>query len=526
MTPFTSKKYKLLWLIAFLSVLFIIFLNASPIYILDEAKFTEASREMFVSGNFWVPFYNGKLFVDKPPLQNYFSILGFYLFGVNAFGARFFSGVFGVLTLITTYLFVKDFLNKRSAEKTLFVLISSFFFLQQFQLAVPDPYLVYFCSAALFSFYRFYIKQNPKNLLLCYFLLGLGVLTKGPVAIALPGLSIALFLLINKQIKNVFSYYPILGLIGILVVAAPWYYCVHELTKGEWTKGFFVVNNLERFSGAMQGHGGPFIVTWAYVLLGLFPFSLFLPQAINKALKLNKNSIVCFSLIIGIVFILFFSLSATKLPNYTMPCYPFLAILLGHYFENNWFTLTKGWNKISVFTIVILAVLLPFVIYFGLPFDPNLASKNSLGLWLIPTAIGSLVGVFYLLNGKFTYWFNFTGASFLLLAIVLFGIIYPSLNKINPVNIVNNHIGKKAEIVVYKRMDAAFPFNYQRIFPIVETPEELTTYLNKHPKAYVMSNIKNTATLDSIQDLNLVLQKKSPFEYHITKLYKRKDFKQ
>ncbi len=518
-----SKKYRILWLIIVLLALFIGFLGSSPIYILDEAMFTEASREMFVSGNFWVPFYNGKLFVDKPPLQNYFSIVGFYLFGVNPFGARFFSGIFGVLTLMSTYFFTKEFLNTRTALKSVFILISSFFFLQQFQLAVPDPYLVYFCSAALFSFYRFYVKRNPKQLLFCYFLLGLGVLTKGPVAIALPGLSIAIFLLINKEFKKVFTYYPILGLIGILVVAAPWYYCVHELTNGAWTKGFFLVNNLQRFSGAMQGHGGPFIVTWGYVLLGLFPFSLFLPQAIKNALKLKNIPVLSFSLIIGIVFILFFSFSATKLPNYTMPCYPFLAILLGHYFENNWFTINKGWNKISVFIIVILAVILPIGVYFALPLDPNLASKNTLGLWLIPTAIGSLIGVYFLFKGKFSYWFNFTGASFLLLAIALFGIIYPSLNKINPVSVVSNSIGKKAEIVVYQRMDSAFPFNYQRIFAVVETPDELTAYLNQHPKAYVMSNIRDTKELDALQSLRLVLQKKSPFEYHITKLYKKRE---
>ena len=516
------QKNTTLWLIFLLLILFTVFLNASPIYILDEAQFTEASREMFVTKNFWVPHFNGELYVDKPPLQNYFSILGFYLFGVNELGARFFSGIFGVLTLMTTYLFVKDFLGIRTANKTLFILLSAFFFFQQFQLAVPDPYLVYFCAAALFSFYRFYVKRNYCQLLFCYFLLGLGVLTKGPVAIALPGLSIALFLLFQKDFKNVFSYYPILGLIGILIVAGPWYWCVHELTNGAWTEGFFVVNNLERFSGAMQGHGGPFLITWAYVLLGLFPFSFFLPQAIKNAVRSKENPVVLFSLIIGVVFILFFSVSATKLPNYTMPCYPFLAIVLAHYFENNWFNITKGRNKISVIAIVVLAVVLPFGAYFGLSLDPNLASQNTLGLWLIPTAMGTLTAVILLFKGKFVYWFNITGLSFILLACILFGKIYPSLNEINPVTTVSKNIGENSEFVVYKRMDSAFPFNYQRIFPIVQTVAELNNYLKQHPNTYVMSNIRNTEDLDALQNLQLVLQKKSPFEYHITKVYKRK----
>ena len=66
------------------------FINAYPISILDEAKNAEAAREMLSSGNFLVPFFNGELRTDKPPLHYYFMILGYKLFGVTALGARFF----------------------------------------------------------------------------------------------------------------------------------------------------------------------------------------------------------------------------------------------------------------------------------------------------------------------------------------------------------------------------------------------------------------------------------------------------
>ena len=63
---------------------------AYPIYILDEAKNAEAAREMLVHSEFIVPKFNRLLRTDKPPLHYYFMILGYKLFGVNAFGARFF----------------------------------------------------------------------------------------------------------------------------------------------------------------------------------------------------------------------------------------------------------------------------------------------------------------------------------------------------------------------------------------------------------------------------------------------------
>ena len=70
------------------------FIGLYPIYILDEARNSEAAREMLASGNYIVPFFNGQLRTDKPPLHYFFMIIGYKLFGVNALGARFFSGFF------------------------------------------------------------------------------------------------------------------------------------------------------------------------------------------------------------------------------------------------------------------------------------------------------------------------------------------------------------------------------------------------------------------------------------------------
>jgi len=67
---FTKQVYNflniLLWIVAF--ALFSAFSGAYPLYILDEAKNSEAAREMLISGNFWEPTFNESLRTDKPPL--------------------------------------------------------------------------------------------------------------------------------------------------------------------------------------------------------------------------------------------------------------------------------------------------------------------------------------------------------------------------------------------------------------------------------------------------------------------------
>ena len=76
------------------------------IYSLDEAKNSECAREMLERGDLIVPTFNYQLRTDKPPLHYYFMIVAYKLFGVNEFSARFFSSVFGALTVLITFLII------------------------------------------------------------------------------------------------------------------------------------------------------------------------------------------------------------------------------------------------------------------------------------------------------------------------------------------------------------------------------------------------------------------------------------
>lgn len=498
------------------------FLSASPVYILDESKFVEAAREMFVSKNYLIPTFNGTLFVDKPPMQYFFMMLGFKIFGISAFGARFFSAVFALLTVFFTYNFAHDFFGKKTARATLFILVSSFFFMQQFQLAVPDPYLIFFCSVALFNFFRYYNTRKGLYLFIFYFLLGLGILSKGPVAFALPGLSVALFLIFSGEFKKIFEFKPISGLLVILFITLPWYWLIHIETDGEWTRGFFWVHNIQRFSQTMEGHGGPFIVTLAYVLLGLLPFSFYLPQSIVRAFQKAHKPKFLFCLIVGMVFIVFFSISSTKLPNYTMPCYPFLAVLLGNYFDKKMDRINHGWDQLSLVLLLLLSLFLPVAAVIGLQMVPNLKQVYYLGYFLAPTAVITFLSVFFLLIKKHKQWFYTLGFGWMTLAMLLFGYIYPRLNEINPVCQAKELLGKDQDFFVYQRMDPAFPFNYQRTFPVVYDTNQIEEFATQYPNAYLLTNIRNSDVLDSLENWELIFNNKSVFEYHYTKIYRKK----
>ena len=171
------------------------------VYALDEAKNAEAAREMFESGDYVVPYYNYQLRTDKPPLHYYFMAAGYSIFGVNAFGARFFSSLMGVFTIIITFLFARKHFGEKAGLNAALVLISSIHLALQFHMSVPDPYLIFFMTWAFYSFYEAYTTNNKWQLLSFYFAIGCGILTKGPVAVGLPGLAALIFLFTQKDFK-------------------------------------------------------------------------------------------------------------------------------------------------------------------------------------------------------------------------------------------------------------------------------------------------------------------------------------
>ena len=123
---------------------------------------------------------------------------------------------------------------------------------------------------------------------------------------------------------------PLTAIAAVLVVAGPWFAAVAWRTGGAFLYEFFGVQNFGRFVGAMDNHSG---AIWYYlpaILVGFFPWSIF---AVPTLLDLIRR---CRGLLPGsdgakflcswiLVYLGFFSIAATKLPNYVLPAYPALA---------------------------------------------------------------------------------------------------------------------------------------------------------------------------------------------------------
>ncbi|ANW95263.1 hypothetical protein AXE80_02720 [Wenyingzhuangia fucanilytica] len=521
---FFDLKNPLWWMFLLAFVLCLFGSGSSIIYILDEAKNSEAAREMLQYGNVFRPTFNDVIRTDKPPFHYFFMMIGYKLFGVNAFGARLFSALFGTLTILMTFIFTQKHLGDKIAKITFWILLSSFYFIQEFHLAVPDPYLIFWMSLIFFCYIDFFISKNVKILWLLYFSMGFGVLTKGPVAIALPTLVAFVHLILVKQFtfKQILSFKPFLGLILVLLISVPWFYLAHIETQGVFTEGFFLKHNVARFQDKMEGHGGSFLITIGFVLLGMLPFSLWIFRALFLALKQKgQNKFLFFCSVAVVVFVTFFAISATKLPNYTMPCYPLIAIVLAWFFNEVLNAKSFKGKYIEWAFLILIAIALPVAGYIGLSLESSLESKKWIALLLVFIPIGVVVAFYCFIKKNFVISFKIISSIFIGFSLLLFGFVFPQLTKESPVEKFKESIASHRPVIVYKRMDAAFPINFNRTYKIVDTVEEIETFFKEFPNGVVMTNTRNKDEINELSIFNQLFSQKSLFENHTTRVYEK-----
>lgn len=490
-------------------------LGKPDIYILDEAKNAECAREMLVSGNYVVPEFNGRLRTDKPPLHYFFMTAAYKAFGVSAFSARFFSPVFGVLTIMAVYAFARRFLGGRAALFGGLALLSSLHFNLQMRLAVPDPYLIFWMTGSLMTFFLFLQDRRMIWLVLMYLSAGLGILTKGPVALALPGLAMLTFLVWTKRFS-----WPCLRAfripLGVLIVSAvtvPWYWLNYRATKGEWLRGFLLEHNIGRYADTMEGHGGFFLLPLLMVLIGLFPLGAFGIPAAVSAFRGRRNEVLLFSLIVVVVIMIFFSFSRTMLPNYTVPAYPFMALILGDYLDRlPGLPRNSRAVRYSYLFYTVIACLIPAGVYFGLRAD-GFMSRYS-GLWVLFSALplGALAGWFLIARNNRDALVWVTACSFILTNVLFLVKAYPAVYENNPVSSSVRILRDRPHLVAYRILNPAFIFNLRRTIPYADSVSELKEFLSKHPGAAVISRKSYQEEIGSATGLKPVFEQRDTFE--------------
>ncbi len=348
-----SRAGHYLLLLAVTAALTLPSLGTHSLWDMDEGLNAEAAREMLVRGDWITPTFNGELRTAKPALLYWLQMVSYLTFGVNEWAARLPSVLAAWASVLLTYALARRMFDARTGLLAGLVLASSIEFCLLAHAATPDAVLLLCSMLVFYLFWRGSADGGRAWFVPTGIAVGLAVLAKGPVGILVPGAIIGLFFLWNGQWRRLADRRLLAGGMAAALVALPWYVAVSVTTRAVFIREFWGRHNVHRFLTPMEGHGGPLYYHAVGLLVLFAPWSVFLGPTLWYAWRGSRGAVRAESSKAGAagadsaeataglgeveayrllicwlaMYLVVFSIAATKLPNYVLPLYPVLAIL-------------------------------------------------------------------------------------------------------------------------------------------------------------------------------------------------------
>jgi 4-amino-4-deoxy-L-arabinose transferase-like glycosyltransferase len=333
----TPKKRTLIIVISLLiisSFLFLFKLGGIPLTDPDETFYAQTAKEMLEQGEWGTPLIFGEAQFEKPPLFYWMILLSYKALGVNEFAARLPSAMMAMAGILCIFFLGRILFDRKTGLYSSLIAATSFEFVVLARATVTDMALMVFILMCFTFFVQGWKSGRKYPYYLAAVSAALAVLTKGPIGLFIPGLSILLYLVFTGQFRKI-SDIPLAGsLIVFFAIALPWYILMTKLYPGRFVSEFFGYQNLTRFVHPEHTTGtSPFFYV-PVIAGGFFPWSVFLPVGVwyffsEKADAPGIRGYRALLLYWFLVVFLFFSASSTKLVTYIFPLWPPMAIVCG-----------------------------------------------------------------------------------------------------------------------------------------------------------------------------------------------------
>ncbi len=308
------------------ALLYIPFLGGVHLFDWDEINFAESAREMIVTGDYLTVSINFEPFWEKPPLFIWFQVLSMKLFGINEFAARFPNAICGIFTLLFLYRTGTKIHDKSFGLFWILVYAGSILPFFYFKSGIIDPWFNLFIFSGLVCFILFLDTEKSSQrwfrLLASAALIGLGVLTKGPVAVLISGLVIVIYWIFNKFRLKI-NVLEILGYLFVLISVGGMWFLIQIIIGNYQVVADFLTYQLRLFKNQDAGHGGFFLYHAVILFFGVFPASVFALKGFRRGYyddPFQKRFKFWMIILFLVVFILF-SIVRTKIVHYSSLCY-------------------------------------------------------------------------------------------------------------------------------------------------------------------------------------------------------------
>lgn len=308
-------------------------LGAIPLIEPDEGRYAEIPREMLLRGDFVTPHLNGVPYLEKPPLYYWMSAGAMAVIRRPEVACRIAGAALGLAGLALAYALGRSMGGRNAGLFAALILGTAPLYVALARAAIIDMVLTFFLSASLTCFWLAQERQGGRAARWLWYgafaAAALATLAKGLIGILIPGAVVFLFLLLTRR-WSVLARVPWWGgLLLFFAIAVPWHVLAARRTP-DFLEFYFIHEHLLRYATRTAERPGPFWYFGPVLLLGLLPWSGFLPatfRLFRRGPLRERPGVVFLAAWAGFV-VLFFSASQSKLIPYVLPAFPPLAVLL------------------------------------------------------------------------------------------------------------------------------------------------------------------------------------------------------
>lgn len=330
----TERQKSWLTLIA-LWFLLLLMATLRPLAVPDEGRYGEIGRWMLQSGDWLTPRLNGLPFFHKPAFLYWLEAISLATFGVSAIALRLVPALHAGLMLVALYLATRTISTEPIARRAAVMLGTSLTFLVGGQYINHDMLVATWIGVAIWCFaFAFQSGDKPHATLarLGFAACALGMLSKGLIGIALPGLVIFVWLIWTRQFKKIFYLPWVSGLALLALIALPWFVMAQQ-KHPDFFNYMFIGQQLNRYTAATYNNPAPWWFYLAAITILFFPWVFFALNQLRRAAPSAASShqvakewaLLCWIWVGAIL--AFFSIPNSKLVGYILPVMPPLALL-------------------------------------------------------------------------------------------------------------------------------------------------------------------------------------------------------